>query len=317
MAVVEEKAVVYTATGFCDNVLHTLYHLQQIQKLCDVSLQARDGSVSVHSLVFAACSPVFQQFLLQKPAPKKNKASFPVPEVTLVQLKELIEFFYTGRLVLTTGNIDAYRKLFEKLHLEEAVILCNEFVSSQVREADMEIHAAEVSGCEHALLGDRVHSDSVTAVVAGSDDNTSNTNPVTDNVGNNDICHCVNDLESKVCSITETDHYTSISNKPKELQMSIEPVGCNSDSVSDRRTPVDDTHPNDSKSSPVRRSGRSRRISAKYAILKEEENKTMQKKSKKSKCTIDEASVSGTSSAVKEKRQTLTEYSKNKANKSE
>ncbi|XP_041347435.1 zinc finger and BTB domain-containing protein 17-like [Gigantopelta aegis] len=351
MAVEEKKAIAYTATGFCDNVLHTLYELQQSQKLCDVSLQAKDGFVFVHSLVFAACSTFFQQWLLQKPAHKKKKLIFEVPEVTLIQLKELTEFFYTGRLVLTPENIDAYLKLFKKLCIEEAVTLCNEFVSSQLKAATMDVKSSTESSQNGSVFvsgmrevdEENMHSvgGRLTTLIAAGKNNTSNENLITDMMRNDGAVNfdSVNHLEDNNGSVADVDQYTSISSKHKDVGMSVETEGSGNQDVADNSAVFDGTDrdgtnrdgshrdglslgcvlPTGSKSSssvsPVRRSERARRASAKYVALKEEKTKTAQRKCTRENSTGDKNLCSEQSLAGEEKEQILVEQGKKKSNK--
>ncbi|XP_041347439.1 zinc finger protein 37 homolog [Gigantopelta aegis] len=128
-----EDSTLYATAGFHEHILNTLYSLQQSQDCCDLTLKAKDGQVKVHSLILVASSSFFQQWYNNQK--DKSALSFWIPELSLSELKLIIAYFYTGKLVISQESVYLYTTLFERLWVEEAVSLCHQFVVSQQEDS--------------------------------------------------------------------------------------------------------------------------------------------------------------------------------------
>ena len=123
-----DDSTVYTAAGFHEHVLITLHQLQQSQQFCDLTLKAKDGQIKVHSLLLLASSTFFQQWYTNQT--NKSDLSFWIPELSVSELKLIVEYFYTGKLVVSHQSVLVFTTLFERLWVEQAVTLCHQFVVS-------------------------------------------------------------------------------------------------------------------------------------------------------------------------------------------
>ncbi|XP_041347441.1 telomere zinc finger-associated protein-like [Gigantopelta aegis] len=122
----QESPTVLKAPGFCDKAFSILFTLQKSQQQCDLVLQVTDGEVKVHSLVVVSSSSYFRQWFLDQT--NKTGLTFIMPDVSMEELQDFVEFFYTGSLRLTSGIIHRQMALYEKFKVDEAVKLCKLFI---------------------------------------------------------------------------------------------------------------------------------------------------------------------------------------------
>ena len=80
-------------------LLEGLNHLRTLEQLCDVTINASDGSLSCHSSVLAACSGFLKQQLLDNATNGVIKTPFKLHLVDVV-----IQFMYTGECVIDKAN---------------------------------------------------------------------------------------------------------------------------------------------------------------------------------------------------------------------
>ncbi|XP_041347438.1 zinc finger and BTB domain-containing protein 41-like isoform X2 [Gigantopelta aegis] len=140
----QASTTIYSAPGFSDHILDLLYDMQQTEKFCDLRLDAKNGMLRTHSLVLLANSTFFQKWILHQG--RQSELSYDIPDLTLDELKGVVQFLYTGRLVLHEDNVDSYMAFFEKLAIVEAVNLCHEFLTSRSREIVTEKETGNSAG---------------------------------------------------------------------------------------------------------------------------------------------------------------------------
>jgi len=103
-----------------------LFEFQNSGYLCDTLILADDGQVKAHSAVLAAASPVFKQVLKSCDQPLLH--TIVLPGIQLVVVNVIIQFVYTGKIVLprdkccrSTKVMDAIREFRIRLHNDRFV----------------------------------------------------------------------------------------------------------------------------------------------------------------------------------------------------
>ena len=111
----------------CLQICKNLWALQQKEQLCDVTLITAQGhKLTVHSPILAAASPYLSHLI----ASEHNQTIHINHALTSSAFNDLICYLYTGHLMLTDDNVRNLLTVSEKWHLDSAIRLCQEHLSS-------------------------------------------------------------------------------------------------------------------------------------------------------------------------------------------
>ncbi|KAK0062660.1 kelch-like protein 26 [Biomphalaria pfeifferi] len=111
----------------CCALLHGLQELRKSNTLCDYTLIADDQSIPVHRVVMAACSDYFRVMLTGFMKESREQVVV-LKGVTAGGLKVVVDFAYTGRLELTTDNVEEVLSAASHLQVSVAVELCSKYL---------------------------------------------------------------------------------------------------------------------------------------------------------------------------------------------
>lgn len=107
------------------HVLAGLRDMRQRQLFCDARLQAKDGNpLDVHKILLMSCSHFFHSHFTSN---RENADVLKLPEASCENLSALLDFVYTGDLVLSEESVDSVQDLANQLHLADATDLCEQF----------------------------------------------------------------------------------------------------------------------------------------------------------------------------------------------
>ncbi|CAL1533269.1 unnamed protein product [Lymnaea stagnalis] len=111
----------------CCALLHGLQELRKSNTLCDYTLIADGQSIAVHRAVMAACSDYFRVMLTGFMKESREQV-VELKGVTADGLKVVVDFAYTGRLELTTDNVEEVLSAASHLQVSVAVELCSKYL---------------------------------------------------------------------------------------------------------------------------------------------------------------------------------------------
>lgn len=123
------QSMSFTEIDHDKTILRKLRCLQNCGRFCDVFLDANGKVFSAHSSVLAACSPYFDTLLKGKCSPKQTIGCKCENHQSL---DCLLEYFYTGSIVIDCNNL---KDLSEFSHLYQLTSLkekCSAFIESRL-----------------------------------------------------------------------------------------------------------------------------------------------------------------------------------------
>ncbi|KAL4623756.1 zinc finger and BTB domain-containing protein 48-like [Arapaima gigas] len=108
-------------------VLSALNHQRALGRFCDAALSTRGGKVfPVHRGVLACFSDLFQEH----GGVPDDTVDLALPEDCPDEgLELLLDFFYTGQLILDAGNLDQVHRAATSLSVPDALNMCRDFTS--------------------------------------------------------------------------------------------------------------------------------------------------------------------------------------------
>ena len=131
-SVSQTATAIYSSPGFSDHLLNSLYSMQQSEKYCDLRLHTKSGELWTHSLILLANSALFQTWIQRHNG--QAELSYEIPDLTLEEVKGVMQFLYTGKLALHEDNVSSLMAFFEKLAVDKAVQLCRKFITHKSQE---------------------------------------------------------------------------------------------------------------------------------------------------------------------------------------
>jgi hypothetical protein len=98
-----------------------IYKLWKNGKLCDVIIHAGGTQFHVHRLVLAASCEQFE-------AQRQTRYQYDIPNVSAEVMNEVLDFFYTFKLKLTSANIEEVLEISQNLGARKLLDLCINFL---------------------------------------------------------------------------------------------------------------------------------------------------------------------------------------------
>ncbi|XP_075220268.1 actin-binding protein IPP [Lycorma delicatula] len=119
-------------------VLQNLNIIRQNNKFCDVEIVAGGKVVKAHRAILSASSPYFQA-MFSNGLLEEQKDTIELHSIPPLILDCLINFIYSGEIVITQENVQELMIAADMLELNDAVIGCTEFLKQ-------ELHATNAVG---------------------------------------------------------------------------------------------------------------------------------------------------------------------------
>ncbi|RUS88524.1 hypothetical protein EGW08_003700 [Elysia chlorotica] len=111
----------------CCALLHGLQELRKSNTLCDYTLIADGQKIPVHRVVMVACSDYFR-VMMTGVMKESREETVELKGVTAGGLSVVVDFAYTGRLELTTDNVEEVLSAASHLQVSVAVELCSKYL---------------------------------------------------------------------------------------------------------------------------------------------------------------------------------------------
>ncbi|XP_023216548.1 kelch-like protein 17 isoform X2 [Centruroides sculpturatus] len=109
--------------------------MRQKGQLCDISLQVGDEMIHAHKVVLAASSAYFHAMFNNEMA-EKHKSEITMHDVDASALQKLIEFAYTGEIVITEENVQALLPVASLLQVSTVRDACCKFLLRQLHPSN-------------------------------------------------------------------------------------------------------------------------------------------------------------------------------------
>ncbi|XP_065169953.1 protein bric-a-brac 1 isoform X5 [Atheta coriaria] len=124
------------------DVLVSLYHKQQ---LCDVTLACKGELIRAHQTVLTACSPFFEEMLLNINHPHPIII---LADINLGELKAVLEFMYKGEVNVSQNLLSVFLKTAEVLRVKG--LTDNNLLNDKERRAGGGAAAGELNRRSHS-----------------------------------------------------------------------------------------------------------------------------------------------------------------------
>ncbi|XP_029347547.1 ring canal kelch homolog isoform X3 [Acyrthosiphon pisum] len=112
-------------------ILEDLQYLRKKEVLCDIRFKADDGKIVIgHKIVLIAASPYFRAMFSNFDESNKNLVTIRELDSTILQL--LIDYIYTGEIMITKENVQGLLQAANILQLYFVKSVCAEFLQKQL-----------------------------------------------------------------------------------------------------------------------------------------------------------------------------------------
>lgn len=122
---------VYKSSCHANSMLQNLNLLRQNSKFCDVEIVAGSAVIKAHRSILSASSPYFQAMFASGLA-EMEKDRIEIHYIEADILKMIIDFIYTGEMILCQENVQDLIVAADMLELKEVVQGCTEFLRNEL-----------------------------------------------------------------------------------------------------------------------------------------------------------------------------------------
>lgn len=118
-----------------------LQSLRQHGVFCDIKLETDDGTIIFgHKVVLVSASPYFHAMFTN--FAEKDKDLFGIKQIDSTILQLLIDFIYSGKIIVTKKNVQVLLSAANHLQLNDVSEACSEFLQKQLHSTNcLGIHA--------------------------------------------------------------------------------------------------------------------------------------------------------------------------------
>eukprot|EP00102_Acyrthosiphon_pisum_P025127 XP_016662337.1 PREDICTED: ring canal kelch homolog isoform X4 [Acyrthosiphon pisum] len=114
-----------------DRILEDLQSLRKNKVLCDIRFETDDGCITFgHKIVLMAASPYFSAMFSN--FDERNKDLVNIRELDSTILQVLVDYIYTGEIMVTNENVQVLLPAANVLQLEYVINACAEFLQKQL-----------------------------------------------------------------------------------------------------------------------------------------------------------------------------------------
>eukprot|EP00102_Acyrthosiphon_pisum_P023578 XP_016660788.1 PREDICTED: ring canal kelch homolog isoform X3 [Acyrthosiphon pisum] len=112
-------------------ILEDLQSLRKNEDFCDIRFKADDGKIVIgHKIVLSAASPYFRAIFSN--FDESNKDLINIKELDSTILKLIVDYIYTGKIMVTKENVQALLSAANVLQLDYVNEACAEFLQKQL-----------------------------------------------------------------------------------------------------------------------------------------------------------------------------------------
>ncbi|GAB6026965.1 hypothetical protein CHUAL_014102 [Chamberlinius hualienensis] len=123
--------------GHSINAFMAINRMRQQKQLCDVTIKAGQPETSflAHKVVLAACSPYFHA-MFNDDLEEKTKDSVTIHDVDQMALHLLIDYSYTGEIIITEENVQVLLPAASLLQMTQVIEACCKFLLRQLHPSN-------------------------------------------------------------------------------------------------------------------------------------------------------------------------------------
>uniref|UniRef100_A0A0P4WEU7 Kelch-like protein diablo n=2 Tax=Scylla olivacea TaxID=85551 RepID=A0A0P4WEU7_SCYOL len=115
-------------------VLQELCSLRHLESLCDGLVRLSDGSVKVNKAVLASGCPYFRVLFEFEEGSQQglNRTAEPTLDITCATFQVILDFIYTGKVVIDNDNIEEILKASDLLLMTDLKELCIQYLLGKI-----------------------------------------------------------------------------------------------------------------------------------------------------------------------------------------
>ncbi|XP_063727897.1 kelch-like protein diablo [Symsagittifera roscoffensis] len=126
-----QQKMAYTSEKHSRGFLKELNIMRRSGALCDVTIRVNETTIMAHKLVLSGCSPYFKAMFTNNLA-ETHQDAIVLNEVDSAAVEALIDFCYTGSIVVEITNVQVLLPAACLLQIEEVLEVCCEFLKKQL-----------------------------------------------------------------------------------------------------------------------------------------------------------------------------------------
>ncbi|XP_039262688.1 kelch-like protein 9 [Styela clava] len=121
----------FSSSTYSPTILRGFHQLRDLHALCDVTLCADGSSFNVHKALLASASDYFRAMFTSEMR-ERVAGSVELHGVTATGLEKVLEFIYSGNIVLSLDNIQDILAAASHLQVMPVLDFCKEFLMGEV-----------------------------------------------------------------------------------------------------------------------------------------------------------------------------------------
>ncbi|XP_063721006.1 kelch-like protein diablo isoform X2 [Symsagittifera roscoffensis] len=147
-----DEKVAHASENHHRSFLIELNKMRRIRFMCDVTIRTSECSIMAHKLVLSACSSYFKAIFTNKLSEGHNNI-VTLNDFDSAAVDALIDFCYTGSIVVERTNVQVLLPAACHLRIEEVLDACGEFLQQQLDPTNcLGIMAfADTYSCRHLV----------------------------------------------------------------------------------------------------------------------------------------------------------------------